>query len=63
MCQNTLDQTRAPISRKRCRHRRVTVSGTQPRGTLLACGCSRLSSAELLFEKQRANAEFYILER
>ncbi|RWP11816.1 hypothetical protein ACN2CC_18230 [Mesorhizobium muleiense] len=31
-------------------------------GTLWAYGCNWLSSAELLFEKQRANAEFDILE-
>ncbi|RWP64130.1 MAG: hypothetical protein EOR07_16210 [Mesorhizobium sp.] len=31
-------------------------------GTLWAYACSKLASAELLFEKQRANAEFDILE-
>jgi hypothetical protein len=31
-------------------------------GTLWAYGCNRLSSATLLFEKQRDNPEFDILE-
>ncbi len=31
-------------------------------GTMWAYACSKLASAELLFEKQRANAEFDILE-
>ncbi len=31
-------------------------------GTLWAYACSKLASAELLFEKQRANAEFDVLE-